>query len=101
MEREQLTEAITYRTAAGLGAIALFASALTAVLMLIVLRQRSAHPAGEKASGQTPARPVVDTVAMARMSNHFSEDLLVPGLTHTGPEIAEQAVRQGRSPEGV
>ncbi len=32
---------------------------------------------------------------------HFSEDLVIPGVTHTGVEIREQDAREGRSAEGV
>jgi len=32
---------------------------------------------------------------------HFSEDLLLPGITHTGDQIRHEDSRAGRSPEGV
>lgn len=37
----------------------------------------------------------------ATAPRHFSEDAVIPGLTHTGAEILAEDERHGRSAEGV
>jgi hypothetical protein len=48
-----------------------------------------------------PVQPVADPAQSSDVPSHFSEDLIIPGLTHTGQEILEQDLQQGRSPDGV
>jgi hypothetical protein len=80
--------------------IVVSASASLAILLLLrrlgLLPGRSNDP-----TAQLPAQPAVNTAAPAQKPDHFTEDLLVPGLTHTGTEIAQQDIEDGRSPEGV
>jgi hypothetical protein len=55
-------------------------------------------------TGQAPEvliQPAVDAETSTETPLHFSEDLLVTGLTHTGLEIVRQDNEEGRSSEGV
>jgi len=92
---------------AGLVATAVLTSSATALVVLYFLRLRrrgrdtTRSGGGRPAVGGAPVQPAVSTAAPADAPSHFSEDLLVPGLTSTGPEIVRQDIEDGRSPEGV
>lgn len=82
--------------------LALLGSTLAALSVIFTLRRfglvsRRVTPEAVDGPGQTP-----DGAAMSsEIPNHFSEDLLVPGLTYTGAEVQQQDDHDGRSPEGV
>jgi hypothetical protein len=104
MQSDQLSNTKTYRVAAVAGIAAIIASSLTALTVIFLLRwrrQTQADKRDELQAEQVPTQPAVNTSAPARMPDHFTENLLVPGFTHTGPEIARQDDLEGRSPEGV
>jgi hypothetical protein len=84
--------------------LAFLASAGVAVAVYFGLR-RGRIP-GRFSSGRTTRHTDVPGESgrpshAADTPHHFSEDLIVPGFTHTGDEIAEQDAEQGRSSEGV
>jgi hypothetical protein len=100
MNREQLAELNAFQIAG----LSLLASTLVAagVFFLFRGRGRGAQPADENGRvGEIPIQPAVNTAAPVHAPHHFSEDLLIPGLTETGAEIASQDREEGRSPEGV
>ena len=74
-----------------------------ASLVVITLLRRLGLPFGRSPSRpiEPPVQPAISTVAPARRPDHFTEDLVVSGLIHTGTEIAHQDTENGRSPEGV
>jgi hypothetical protein len=91
----------------GLGALqiallAMAASTVAAVGTLLGLRRlgivRKTPGTNEAA---VPAQPAVPVNTGASFPNHFSEDIVVPGLTYTGADVQAQDERDGRSPEGV
>lgn len=69
--------------------LAFVASAVAAVVTLVVLRRTILRPPPE--AENTPPGAAV----------HFSEDLTIPGFTSTGEQIADRDANEGRSPEGV
>jgi hypothetical protein len=104
MQPDQLSDAKTYRVAAVAGMAAIIASSLTALTVIFLLRwqrQTRAEKRDELQVEQVPTQPAINTTAPARKPNHFTENLLVPGFTHTGPEIEQHDDSEGRSPEGV
>jgi hypothetical protein len=104
MQTEQLSDAKTYRVAAVAGIAAIIASSLTALTVIFLLRwrrQTRAEKRDELQVEQVPTQPAFNTSAPVRMPNHFTENLVVPGVTHTGSEIAQHDDLEGRSPEGV
>jgi hypothetical protein len=104
MQPDQLSDAKTYRVAAVAAVAAIIASSLTALTVIFLLRwrrQTQAEKRDELQVEQVPIQPAVNTSAPAQVPNHFTENVLVPGITHTGPEIAQQDDSEGRSPEGV
>ncbi len=104
MQLDQISHSKTYRVAAFAGIAAVFASTITALTVIFLLRWRrtvKAERQDELQVEEVPIQPALNTTAPAQMPDHFSEDLLVPRHTYTGGEIAEQDDREGRSPEGV
>jgi len=104
MQPDQLSDAKTYRVAAVAGIAAIIASSVTALTVIFFLRwQRQTHAEkrDELQVEQVPTQPAVNTIAPAQMPDHFTENLLVPGITHPGSEIAQHDDSEGRSPEGV
>ncbi len=82
--------------------LALLGSTLAALSVIFTLRRfglvsRRVAPEAMDAPGQTPDGAVMSS----EIPHHFSEDLLVPGLTYTGAEVQQQDDHDGRSPEGV
>jgi hypothetical protein len=103
MQRIHLSASTTYR-AALLGAIAIGSSVLTALGVVFIVRSRQSRTRNGIRGLQVeriPIQPAVDTAVPSQAPDHFSEDLLVPGRTYTGPEIVQQDIEEGRSPEGV
>lgn len=76
--------------------LAILTSTAASVGVLVALR-RYVFP---KVS-PPPDSPEADLNASKGVSPHFSEELTVPGFTHTGEEILEEDNRHGRSAEGV
>jgi hypothetical protein len=100
MNREQLAEL----NAVQIAGLTLLASTAVAVGVFVIFRRRSRsgeRQEDDSKASQAPIQPAVNTVAPAEVPQHFSEDLLVPGFTESGVEIAEQDRAEGRSPEGV
>ena len=64
-----------------------------------IVRSGGSEP--EEGTPEAAAQPAVDTTVSAERPAHFSEDLLIPGLTHTGAEIEAGDEEEGRHPEGV
>ena len=97
---DQLSDARTYGGAALAGFAAVLVSTVTALTVIFLFRWRRsrADHRNDLLMERVPIQPAVNTAAPAQMPHHFSEDLLVPGLTHSGTEIAQQ---EGRNPEGV
>lgn len=60
---------------------------------------------GDGSSNNAPRdamQPAIDTVVTStHVPRHFSEDVVLPGLTETGADIAHEDATKGRSPEGV
>ncbi|MGI8824247.1 MAG: hypothetical protein ACR2JC_01110 [Chloroflexota bacterium] len=87
---------------AGIAALALLGSTAAAVAVLIAVRRRYAKAASRAGrANQTSVQPSVSTSMPSQTPRHFSENLLVPSMTHTGPEITAEDDALGRSPEGV
>lgn len=53
------------------------------------------------AAGRVPVQPAVDRAMPAQVPDHFTEELIIPGLTETGADVERQDDTIGRSPEGV
>lgn len=86
-------------TALQIAALALGGSTIAAVVTLIGLRRIGLVRARSDANpAPRAAGPVMPAVAVPR---HFSEDVVVPGITSTGADVRKQDERDGRSPEGV
>jgi hypothetical protein len=114
MERNQVSRLSPYQSLV----LAVIMSMLTALAVLFALRLRD-HTAVSEPAAPPPApdtneppaapamapadaaQPAVSTASQTEVPNHFSEDLIVPGFTHTGPEIVEQDIREGARPDGV
>lgn len=72
--------------------LAFVASAVAAVATLVVLRRTILRRPDAAAEALT---------ATDGVPHHFSENLIIPGFTATGEQIADQDAEEGRSPEGV
>ncbi len=95
---DKLSELNKYQIAG----LAVLGSTLAALSVVFTLRRlglvrRPAAPDAVDGPAQTPEGAVMST----EIPHHFSEDLLVPGLTYTGAEVQQQDDHDGRSPEGV
>src|SRR5579864_24270 len=80
--------------------LAFLTSTVAAVTVLYGLR-RLLGTRAETETGpyiSTAAQPAVDTEMTATLPRHFTEDLVIPGFTETGPEVDEQESAWGRSP---
>ena len=91
---------------AGITLAATVLSTLTAVAVLFAIGTRRRRYAqrferSDTDAARIPVQPAVNTTTASAMPPHFSEDVLVPGRTFTGPEVLQQDERQGRSDEGV
>lgn len=104
MEQDQVTVAKNTFKIGAMAALALITSTLTALGMLMFLRtKRHARIEREEdwKADEPFAQPAVDTTVSAKTPRHFSEELVVPGVTQTGLDIEHEDMLQGRSPEGV
>ena len=87
-----------------LAGLALLTSTVVAVAIYFGLRRKPVliSPSLDQSTQHTEESALPERPSRATGTpNHFSEDLIVPGLTQTGDEIAEQDAKQGRSTEGV
>jgi hypothetical protein len=87
-----------------MAALALVTSTVTALGVLMFLRtKRNARIEREAdwKADETFVQPAVGTSISAKAPHHFSEELVVPGVTRTGVEIELEDAQDGRSPEGV
>src|SRR5947209_18682396 len=80
--------------------LAMLGSTVAALTVVAARRRTKLFRRGDRAE-PVPVQPAVSASSGVEMPQHFSEDLVVPGLTHTGPEIAHHDEQDGRSPEGV
>jgi hypothetical protein len=80
--------------------LAILASTLAALGMVFLLR-RSGVLGAPPLSPEMATQPAVPHASDNGTPNHFTEELLVPGITYTGEEVAQQDREAGRSPEGV
>jgi hypothetical protein len=91
----------------GLGAVqiallAIVGSTVAAVATLMGLRRLGIVRGNSGTSqAETPPQPAVPIITRTTVPAHFSEDVVVPGLTFTGADVRAQDERDGRSPEGV
>jgi hypothetical protein len=88
------------------GLAAALSTAVAVIVFIYVRRTAEVVPIGRpdhgrrdafsnrSASESRPPKP-------AGVPRHFSEDLIVPGVTQTGDQIARDDATQGWSPEGV
>lgn len=96
--------------------LAVMMSTIMAVGVLIAVRMLmggNPAPEGLSTAGEAPAgapdgntafdsvQPAVDTEMTVEIPHHFTEDLIVPGLTETGQDVLRDDDTLGRSPEGV
>ena len=96
-----------------IAALAFITSAVAAVAVLLAIRrflftqtpESSVAPAADRRAEDTFSdsmeQPDTPEAMGTAIPHHFSEDLIVPGLTKTGPEILQDDDQDGRSPEGV
>jgi hypothetical protein len=82
--------------------LAIAGSTLVAIATLIGLRRLGVVRGRPKENaGDLGPQPAVPVVTSASIPNHFSEDVVIPGMTFTGVDIQRQDELEGRSPEGV
>jgi hypothetical protein len=82
--------------------LAIVGSTVAAVATLIGLRRLGL--VGNRPDDESDAvqpQPAVGDRMSAGIPRHFSEDVVIPGVTYTGVDIRKQDERAGRSPEGV
>lgn len=96
-----------------IAALAFLTSATAAVAVLLTLRrflfarapEQSDDPDSGPDAAQAPSydmqQPETPEAMATVVPHHFSENLVVPGLTKTGLEILQDDDRNGKSPEGV
>jgi hypothetical protein len=98
---EEKTDRLARLNAYQIAALALVSSSVVAVAVLLLFRRSKLSQPAVAPEAEIPIQPAISTSAPVDIPTHFSEDLLIPGLTHTGAEIAEQDREEGRSTEGV
>jgi hypothetical protein len=92
--------------------IALVVSVISAVAVLLATRRRldasrtlTSTPGralmDTSGADRIPPQHEVDTAMPSQVPNHFSENLIVPGITETGADVERDDDTLGRSPEGV
>jgi hypothetical protein len=99
MEREKV-DRLAELNGFQLAGLALLASTVAALSVVYALRKIGVV----SAPGLPPwaaSQPAVPHTNHEGTPEHFSETLLVPGMTFTGEDVAEQDATEGRSPEGV
>jgi hypothetical protein len=89
-------------SAVQIAVLAMVGSTIAAVATLMGLRRLGivrGKPAVSPA--EVPPQPAVPIMTKTTVPAHFSEDIVVPGLTYTGADVRAQDERDGRSTEGV
>ena len=79
-------------------------TAAVSVLLIVRRRTRAMIARGQqepKLESSSTAEATRQEATGPEIPRHFSEELLIPGLTHTGVEIVQEDESNGRSPEGV
>lgn len=98
METEKV-DRLSGLSALQIALLAMAASTVAAVGTLLGLRRlgivRKSSGTREGAVRAVPGR------TGAPFPHHFSEEIVVPGITSTGTDVQGQDEREGRSPEGV
>lgn len=99
----QTTDRFSRLGAIQLAVLAVGASTIAALAVAYALRRLNVvrAPAPNATPGVDHTGSNGQVAMPAQPPNHFSEDLVVPGRTYTGPEIVEQVDDAGQSPEGV
>lgn len=85
-----------------IAALAIAGSTVAAIATLIGLRRLGlvGNRPGDASDAVQP-HPAAGNRMSAGVPRHFSEDVVIPGMTFTGLDIREQDERAGRSAEGV
>lgn len=86
--------------------LAVLSSAIVAGTVTALVRRffhHGAHPDETADDGLLvpTSQPATAEPLPADVPQHFTEALIVPGITESGAEISEQDANDGRSPEGV
>jgi hypothetical protein len=101
MDREKV-DRLSGLSALQIALLAIAGSTVAAVATLIGLRRtgmvRSRSDANQ---ASVQLQPAVRVMTAAAVPNHFSEDIVLPGITFTGADVRVRDERDGRSPEGV
>jgi hypothetical protein len=82
--------------------LAIAGSTVAAIATLIGLRRLGL--AGNRPNGDSNTmqpQPAVGDRMSAEVPRHFSEDVVIPGMTFTGVDTRERDEQASRSPEGV
>jgi hypothetical protein len=91
----------------GLGALqiavlAIVGSTIAAVTTSMALRRIGmVHGRSGANRAAVQPQPAVPVTTKTTVPTHFTEDIVLPGITYTGADVQEQDERSGRSPEGV
>jgi hypothetical protein len=101
MDKEKV-DRLSGLSAVEIALLAMVGSTIAAVATSLGLR-RLGITRGKPGTSQveTPPQPAVPVITKTTVPAHFSEDVVVPGLTYTGADVRAQDERDGRSPEGV
>jgi hypothetical protein len=83
-----------------IAALAIAGSTIAAVTTLIGLR-RLGMVRRRTSENFENAQPSVQVRMPPTVPNHFSEEVVIPGVTYTGADVLRQDELEGRSPEGV
>lgn len=119
MDSKSLAKSLSNLDRAEIAGGAIGFSLLVALVTMAILRlirrpggkeQPATSNPAEASAGDTssieservpPIQPIGDREVPMHVPNHFSEGVVIPGLTETGVEVEEQDVIYGRSPEGI
>lgn len=101
MDSEQV-DRLSALSALQIAGLAIVGSTLVAVATLIGLRRLGVvRSRPMEYAGAPTAQPAVPVVTSTSVPNHFSEHIVIPGMTFTGADVRRQDELEGRSPEGV
>lgn len=102
MKTDRLTKLGPFHLAAGAMVFSLLISLMVMAATWLLTRAGSA-PQTEGSSTETPSvvQPELETPISTEPPSHFTEEIIVPGFTQTGAQIAEEDATRGSSPEGV
>ncbi len=101
MESEKV-DRLSALSALQIAGLAIAGSTLIAVATLIGLRRLGlVRSLPQENAGTGEPQPAVPVATSASIPKHFSENVVVPGITYTGADVRRQDEQDGRSPEGV